>query len=268
MPKKKYLIETSAVPVALGESTPAHCAHFRAAVAGGTQDTSIYIRKEFLKRWVCYYIKMAFTVDHFGNLADALHHLNQAFGIRDVKAANHAITLLLRQKGPITNRRTMAKELARLAIAEVRKFDRAFRTRTQNSSRCSIGSKELKVDFNHLFEDLRAFIESVGVVNDCPVNEFLGLDRPSKASKLLDNELIRTKTAAGQNLAKLQAQKKWVTCKECRTIGDAVIALEQPAGWCLLHIDKDFTILCEVLQREHKPIPSEWAIESGVPNGD
>jgi hypothetical protein len=68
MAKKKHLIETSAVPVALGESTPAHCAAFQEAVADGTQDTSVYIRKEFLHRWICYYIKMVFAVDQCGNL--------------------------------------------------------------------------------------------------------------------------------------------------------------------------------------------------------
>jgi hypothetical protein len=265
MAKKKHLIETSAVPVALGESTPAHCAAFREAVVGGTQDTSTYIRKEFLRRWICYYIRMAFEVDHCGSLEHALQRLNQTFSIREAKTAIHAITLLLREKGPITNRRIVAKELARLAIAELRRFDRTFRSKTSNASGCRIGGKALTVDFNHLFDDLRAFMDSVGIVKDCPVNAFLAFGSEGKASRLVTNDLVATKTKAGQNLAKLQAKNRWVTCRECRTIGDAIIALEQPEGWCLVHIDAAFTILCEALHREHKPIPSLTAVDPHAP---
>jgi hypothetical protein len=188
-----------------------------------------------------------------------MQRLNQAFSIRDVKTLNHAITVLLKEKTPISNCRDMAKELARLAIAELRKFDRAFRSKTQNACSCKIGGKPLVVDFNHLFDDLRAFMASVGVVNDCPVNAFLA----NKASRLVENDLVTTKTKAGQNLAKLKAKKQWITCRECRTIGDAIIALEQPAGWCLVHIDAAFTILCDALHREHKSVPSLAAVEPG-----
>jgi hypothetical protein len=261
MAKKKHLIETSAVPVVLCESTPSHCAAFRGAVAGGTQDTSVYIRKEFLHRWICYYIKMAFEVDQSGNLEHALHRLNQTFSIRDAKTGMHAIAMLLQEKGAITNCRTAAKELARLAIAELKKFDQAFRSKTPNVSGCRIGGKPLNVDYNHLFDDLRAFMASVGIVNDCPVNQFLA----RRASRLVENDLVTRKTSAGQNLAQLRAKQRWITCRECRTIGDAIIALEQPAGWCLVHIDKDFTILCDVLHREHKPIPSLAAVEPRPP---
>jgi hypothetical protein len=206
MAKKKHLIETSAVPVALGESTPAHCAAFRDAVAGGTQDTSTYIRKEFLRRWICHYIRMAFEVDQCGNFEHALHRLNQTFSIRDAKTSTHAITLFLQEKTPITNCRSMAKELARLAIAEVKKFDRFFRSRTPNASGCRIGGKPLNVDFNHLFDDLRTFVNSVGNVTDCPVNAFLALGSAGKASRLVANDLVATKTKAGKNLAKLQGK--------------------------------------------------------------
>jgi hypothetical protein len=259
--KRKYLIETSAVPVALGESTPSHCNHFVDAVADGTCWTSIYIRKEFLARWVCYYVRMAFAVDHFQDLASALYHLEQSFSIRDVKAGQHALAALLQQKGRIENTRTMAKELARLAVGTLRKFDRRFRSRTSNSCGCEIGGKELKVDFNDLFEDLRTFLRLVDTVDDCPINSFLRLGRKGPSASLLNSPDVRQRTKSGENLTKLRAEQKWITCKECRTIGDAVIVLDQSPSWCLVHIDKDFEILCKAAGREHKPIQSERAIE-------
>ena len=69
--KPKYFVETSAVPVALGESTQAHCQHFGDATSDGTLHTSIYIRKEFIHRSILDYAEMAFVVDHFSDLSEA-----------------------------------------------------------------------------------------------------------------------------------------------------------------------------------------------------
>ena len=65
----------------------------------------------------------------------------------------------------------------------------------------------------------------------------------------------------GKKLAALAAENTWVTCKECCTIGDAVIALEQPPSWCLVHLDNAFTEMCRAHGRPHKQIQSVIAIE-------
>lgn len=263
--KRKYLIETSAVPVALGESTPAHCSHFADAVADGSCWTSIYIRNEFIRRWIRDYIIMAFTVDHFRDLPTALYHLEQDFRIRDVKTGIHALAILLAQKGAIENSHEMAKELARLAIGNLRKFDRRFPRRTSNSCGCRIGGKELRVDFNHLFEDLRAFIDSIKEVDDCPINRFLARSRNGLAGRLLKGRDVVSGTKSGKNLQALYDKGKPITCRQCKTIGDAVIVLDQPPSWCLVHIDKDFQILCPAVDHDNKLIQAERAIETNVP---
>jgi len=222
---------------------------------------------EFMRRWIRDCIKMAFQIDHFQDLPSAMHYLNQEFGIRGVKTQNYLLAEFLREKGNVNSGRDLAKEFARLAIGQLKKFDREFLRIASNSSKCQIGGKELKVDFNHLFDDLREFLQAVGVVTDCQVNTFLGLNRSGKASRILQAEGIQ-KTKAGEKLAGLKAQNKWITCKECSTIGDAVIALEQPRSCCLVHIDKDFQILCKATQREHKQIQSLRAIERGAPEVD
>ena len=259
------MIETSALPAALGESTPAHCSHCADAVADGNCWTSIYIRKEFIRRWIHYYIRMAFAVDYFQDLGKAMHYLEQDFSIRDVKTGLHGLALLLAEKGEIKNSHDMAKELSRLAIGNLRKFDRRFRRRTPSKCGCKIGGKELRVDFNHLFEDLRAFIDSIGEVDDCPINEFLAIGGNRLAGKLLKARDVVSKTKSGEKLRALHDKGTPITCRLCAKIGDAVIALDQPPSWCLVHIDKDFNILCPAVGREHKPIQSERAIDTDVP---
>ena len=69
--QRKYLIETSAIPPALGQSTPKHRQHFQENVTNGTLYTSYYIRMEFIRRWVFSGLRVAFAVEHFGRLDDA-----------------------------------------------------------------------------------------------------------------------------------------------------------------------------------------------------
>jgi hypothetical protein len=206
------------------------------------------------------------VVDHFSSLSDAMFHLNQDFSSRGVKTKSHAVALLLKEKGCIDNCRSASKEIARLAVTELRKFDRRFRSRIpHNRAGCKIGGKELKVDFNSLFEDLRDFIESQDVVSDCPVNEFLGLSKRGCGALLLEVSDVREHTKAGAELQKLLEKAKWVTCVECAKIGDAVIALEQPNTFCLVHIDRDFKLLCAATGRANKPILLGRAVEQDAP---
>jgi hypothetical protein len=265
--KKDYLVETSAVPVAIGQSTPNHCRDFANATADGGYCTSIYIRKEFIRRWICDYIDLAFLVDHYQTLDAAIFHLEQEFKPRTLKTGLQGLAAMLQQKGAVRNTRDMAKEFARLAVASLRFFDRKLKSCTRNSCRCQIGGKQLKVDFNTILDDLRAFVESVGCVEDCPVNDFLDLGRLGKASKLLEKEGV-VETTAGKNLAALHERSEWITCRECATIGDTIIAIEQPRSCCLVHIDHAFDALCAATEREHKRIPSQRASEKAARNAE
>ena len=173
MAKKKHLIRTSAVLVALGESTPSHCTAFRGVVAGGNQDTSVYIRKEFLRRWICYYIRMAFEVDQCGSLEHAMQRLNQAFRYSQRQGAqsrNHRVVAREDADIELSGHGERAGAARRRGTQEVRS---GVSEQNDKRQRLQIGGKPLSVDFNHLFDDLRAFMASVGIVNDCPVNGFL-----------------------------------------------------------------------------------------------
>ena len=263
--KTKYLIETSAVPPAIGESTPTHCRHFRDEVSDGRLFTSLYIRKEFIRRWVFDRIDVACRIDHFTDVPTALRDLSHDFG-RKPKGTVDVLASLLNEKGRITSTRSMAKEIGRLAVAVLKKFDHILSARVNDSTGCKIGAQILRVDYNHLFDDLRDFVRSVGNVADCPVNEFLGFSRShGNAPRLLEVSEVQTKTKVGARLAKFVKERKWIECRECASIGDAVIALDQPRSWCLVHVDHAFKVLCTATGKPNKPISSERAVEADVP---
>lgn len=58
-PQQKILVETSAVLPAIGFSNSAHNAHFQSSVAQGGLYTSIYVRMETIRKWVCEAIEFA-----------------------------------------------------------------------------------------------------------------------------------------------------------------------------------------------------------------
>ena len=43
---------------------------------------------------------------------------------------------------------------------------------------------------------------------------------------------------------------------------DAIIALEQPPSWCLVHVDTSFNELSRCLERDHVPLKSVIALEN------
>ena len=96
---------------------------------------------------------------------------------------------------------------------------------------------------------------------DCPVNNFLQLEKPrGRSSPLLADKNVRSLPVV-RTLTKFAEDGTWVTCKECVRIGDSIIALEQQASWILVHTDNAFNKLCLSLHRDHKQIKSVRAIE-------
>ncbi|HVC94504.1 MAG TPA: hypothetical protein VND64_12475, partial [Pirellulales bacterium] len=241
-------------------STTNHNEHFAEQVKGGKLWSSTYIRMEFIRRWFCDIVRVALTIDQCDDVANALIILEQDFKPRNVKGTLAAISHLLRETEAITNARTSAEEVAAHAIRWLKRFDRVFPSRVANHCKCQIGEKTPNVDYNHLLEDLRDFYETfVTPVTDCEVNAFLGFGKAhSRAEALLKDDDVR-KLSVGQRLAALAQHKKWITCKECSSIGDAIIAIEQPPSWSLVHLDKSFNALCQ--GRPHKQIKSATAIE-------
>lgn len=259
---KKFLVETSAVRPAMGQSTRKHCEHFRQEVEGGDLYTSYYVRMEFIRRWVCEAARVAFTVAHFSNVEEALYYLEQEFSQRKNKAVIATIAAFLQQVGPLASSQAAAEECAGLALRWLALFDATFPSKTQNTCGCRIGGMNPDVDYNNLIADLNTFYKSFSTpVADCPVNKFLHLGKPrGRSAPLLSDEASRSVPVV-ETLAKYAENETWVTCTECVRIGDAVIALEQPASWTLVHTDDSFNKLCPPVNRNHKQIKSLRAFD-------
>ncbi len=262
--KKRYLIETSAVRAAIEETTPKHSRHFEEATRDGELSTSVYIRMEFLRRWIRYYLRIALIVDCFQNLPHALNYESESFSARDVKTLVHLLSALC-ASGKEMSGREAAKEIVHIAVVTLCKFDRRFRSRSPNSCGCRMGGKEFRPDFSNLFEEVRAFVRASLTEDGCGIEAFLNLRKPSKASKLLELSEVAEGTSAGKFLFKFKQNGKAITCKECQKIGDIVIALEQQRAWCLVHIDKAFDVLCAATSRTHQRIKSVKAVEGSAP---
>jgi hypothetical protein len=261
--KVRYLVETSALEPALGNSTPRHVAHFQQETSC-ERVSSVYIRKEFIRRWFCDMVRLALTVAQHGNVADALAILSQDFG-RAPKSALSAIGRFLRDRGAFDNSAQAAEEIASLAYRTLLLFDHVFGVRIGNACGCQIGGRSPDADCNHLLDNLQEFyVEFVEPVKDCPVNGFLDLANEQGRAR----QLTRHPRAGGidsvEKLSSYAAVGRQVSCPECGPIGDAVIALEQPTACCLVHIDAAFNVLCPALQREHKQLKSLLAVEKSA----
>lgn len=271
---RKYLTETSAVPAATSLSTEAHGRHYADTVRDGQQWTSIYIRKEFIAGFFCELAYVASYTAQRTSVRDALRLLSQRYSIRAIKVDLIAIAHLLEQRNAMDNPHSAAEEIGRLAINWLKTFDKVFRNRIPNACGCRIGQKQPSIDYNTLLTDLSAFYEDfTEPVDDCPVNDFVGIGDSNGRGQALVDEKTTNQLDSVKNLAKLLATGTRFVCDDCRKIGDAVIALEQPADVCLVHLDKAYTKFCPFLKRENKQIKSAIAIDqdtmaaAGKPKG-
>ena len=150
------------------------------------------------------------------------------------------------------------------AIRIIESFDDVFPKRIPNHCGCQVGAMNpTKIDYNNLLNDLHLFYESFSTpVQACEVNHFLGLnEKRRRSTTLLANDKVLG-VSAGKHLTKLRDDAKWITCTECMRIGDAIIALEQPGSWCLVHLDRSFDVLSETLGRPHLRIKSVAALNA------
>lgn len=262
MAKRKFLIDTSAVPAATGHSTPEHCRAYVGCIAGGTAWTSVYIRKEFLLRFISDGIVMALAMAQCRSPSDALHLLSQDFKTRRIKSIVSQIARIMEERGGLRNVKVAAEEFASATIQWLELFDELFASMTQNHSGCRIGGLNRDIDYDELLDELHKFyIELHENITTCGVNDYLDVKNgASKAARIFaDDKADRTDAAKG--LKKILSRgTPWIDCKNCPTIGDVIIALEQPPSWTLVHTDGAFDDLSRCLGKNHEKVPSMRAV--------
>ena len=263
MAKKKYLVDTSVALAALGQSTAAHNDAYRQAVIDGGEFSSVYLRKEFIRRFISDLIKLAAIISQCTSIEDGLRYYSQAFSIRDVKGAILSISLAWQDIRQADTPGKLAEELGSVAVRLLRRFDRVLKSRIADKTGCQIGGKKLTVDFDRLHESLEQFYtESWTEVFDCAVNGFLKVDSVhGDATKMMEHDDTKNLVVC-TNLAKLKSDGKQVSCKDCAKIGDLVIAAEQPRSWIVVHGDANsFPSLCGVLGKPDKYVESVMALQ-------
>jgi len=264
-PAPTYLTETSAVLPALGISTEDHCRHYEETVAGGVRKSSVYVRKEFIAACVCELIDVAIEISLSHSVSDAFTQLSQRFGNRTHKIDVVAMGILLESQKAMGSTQAAMEEVGRLAVAWLKTFDRVFKSLVPNATGCKIGSNRLRVDYNRLLEDLRKFLITFREdVKECSINTLVRIGQPTQRAQVLIEGAKTGKLDSVKSLVKLIEANAAFSCKSCRKIGDAAIALEQPADVCLIHLDKSFLHLCPALEREHLQILSVDAIKKRV----
>jgi hypothetical protein len=219
---------------------------------------------EFLRRWFCDTVRVALLLDRFTDVSEALCVAEQDFRPRRLKAVLAVVQKYLRDVGPLRGGPAAAKEVGRLALRWLAHFDVVFPQRIRNVCRCRIGSLTPEVQGRRLLDDLRAFRDGfLTPVTDCEVNDFLGFASASGRARTLLDDAAVSALPVGKRLHALCEARAWINCTECCSIGDAIIALEQPRAYCLVHLDGAFNDLCRVRGRSRRRIKSVAAAERG-----
>jgi hypothetical protein len=227
--------------------------------------TSFYIRKEFVWAFICELSHMAFYISQRTSVRDALVLLANRFSIRAIKVDMMAIATLLEERKAMHSPSAAAQEIGSLAIRWLKTFDRMFTSKTPNEVGCRIGHKRPHIDYKTMLTDLHAFYEDfTEPVDDCPVNEFVGIGEPFGRGQALVSEKTTEKLDSVKEIAKLLKSGSRFVCDDCKKIGDALIALEQPEDLCLIHIDKAYNRFGPFLKREHRQLKSAFAIDNEV----
>lgn len=244
----------------MGRVPPLQAEAFTERVGDSDLYTSVYVRMESIRRFVRSQIRVAIRIKQFDSVSDALYHLEQDFGIRDVKATVATLADFMRNRAAMSSPEDAAEEIGRTAVHWLLEFDEQFSSRINNSSQCSIGAMQLEVDFNTLLTDLHAFYEEFStVVEDCPVSTFL--EKSKRLKNVLESESCESLDVV-KAYRDLRANGKVISCKACAKLGDLIISLEVPQRIGIAHVDDSFIPLCSSQGINFCKIPSERSLYS------
>lgn len=201
---------------------------------------------------------MAIAIKQCTSSSHALDLLSQDFSARRIKTSMTVFAKILKDRGAFEDTNLMAEEVASVAMQWLEHFDRVFVSRIPNACGCEIGSKNPNVDYNDLLYSLHKFyIEIHTNITDCKINSYIGIPTTKPRVRGVQDDQNASKEQAVVKLEELiSTPKRKINCKNCSSIGDLVIALEQPRSWTLVHIDNSFDALCGCLKSKHKKIDS------------
>ena len=132
----KLMIETSAVPPVLGFSNKPHNEYLKQLLVGSSLTTSVYVRMETIRVWVCDAIAFAELASQCSLVSDAINFWSHQFGRKPkivvqlwgwISAGNSEIRLSDNQV------KEFVLEVCHKALALMQMFDMKLASRTNNS---------------------------------------------------------------------------------------------------------------------------------------
>ncbi len=224
--------------------------------------TTQYLRMEFFRRWIITGIELYFCARRIGSLKEALAHFSHRFGRQPkiilMLVANCWERAL--KDPPEDHVEYWGWQVYSLACLYDKLFNRHV---TPPVTGCRRGETRLDLDAPVVRKALQDFYDRFTAgQHDCKVRSLLA--NPVISSMLheifgadvkgFSADARRAFKDAKRKYTKLAAAIDCATCRTCSSIGDVLIAIEQPSWGTLYHSDHVFDLLCALLNKPHHKV--------------
>jgi len=235
--------------------------------------TSMYLRMEFLRRWIITGIEVYARADRTKDLPETLTWFSHRFGSRENKivlqwSAHNTKSF---QEDPTGE---PVQRFGWLVLSLALYYDQIFKTFVQPRTGCKRGLLTIDLSSPTMRKALFDFHERfTSPEHTCKLESLLKICKGfPKLRRLLVADPRDYPKESRMSLRKLQKnlkgfveEKKTPTCQDCYTIADILVALEQPPKATLYHIDHSFSAVCPILKHRHKRLRSVLASAPGIP---
>lgn len=235
--------------------------------------TSMYLRMEFLRRWIITGIEVYARADRTKDLPETLIWFSHRFGSRENKivlqwSAHNTKSF---QEDPTGE---PVQRFGWLVLTMALLYDQIFKKFVQLKTGCKRGLLTIDPNSPTMRKALFDFYERfTSPEHTCKLGSLLKIKRGfPKLRRLLaanardyPRESRRSLKNLQEKLREFVDSKKTPTCQDCHTIADILVALEQPPKATLYHIDHSFLAICPILKHKHKRLRSVLASAPGIP---
>lgn len=276
--KLKPFLDTSvARPVLVGTSL--YRQHLKDCFGDSSLYVSPFIQMEFTRGFICHLLDFYFLLDipTIETIGDAFTLWSDRFSSRELKSVLQMISQLIDARGlsfsDPKDKEKGLKAVSQIVERLVIKWNNTFKLVGQNSTRCQRALLSLKIgkvlsnrenfrDFLTTFNDLKSCSKQ------CKAYQFLFADNAQNVKALVKHASTFSNRTSAENSGFIRIAKKLerilqkgqdISCKECGSLGDAIIALDGPPGMRLEHTDYSFDHLCNLIGYPHQRHPSQMA---------
>lgn len=272
---EKALFDTSCIHAVIApDLEPSVCKQIPQPSKTCKYFTSMYLRMEFLRRWIITGIEIYARAGLTKDIAETLNWFSHRFGSRENKivlqwSAHNTKSF---QEDPTGE---PVQRFGWLVIKLAFRYDQIFKKFVQPRTSCKRGLVEIDSNSPTMRKALFDFHERFSSPeHTCKLESLLNIGKGfPKLRRVLDTdpsdyprESRRSLKELQKNLERFVKEQKTPTCQDCHTIADVLVALEQPPKTTLYHIDHSFSALCPILKHRHKLIQSVLASAPGIPD--